>query len=151
MFNDIAQSYTGGIVDVYKPHLINGYYYDVVSLYPTAKYNNPMPVGEVTFTDDPNLDNYFGFVLARIKCDPAKVAFPFLSTKNKNRIVLHSPPCGGWSGWYFSEELKFARKHGYEVTVIVVINFLKENIYLMIILINSLKLKIKLLKMEINL
>lgn len=43
-------AYMGGIVDVYRPHLIGeGYYYDVNSLYPTAMCH-PMPVGIPTFT-----------------------------------------------------------------------------------------------------
>ena len=43
--NLFRESYHGGIVDVYRPHLTGrGYYYDVNSLYPTAM-SNPIPVG----------------------------------------------------------------------------------------------------------
>ena len=43
-------AYLGGIVDVYRPHLIGqGYYYDVNSLYPTAMCK-PIPVGAPTPT-----------------------------------------------------------------------------------------------------
>jgi hypothetical protein len=33
---DIINAYYGGIVDVYKPEMKEGYYYDVNSLYPYA-------------------------------------------------------------------------------------------------------------------
>jgi len=60
------KGYCGGIVDVYKPHLIGeGYYYDVNSLYPTAMCR-PMPVGAptlVNLTIDGFLNgDFFGFV-----------------------------------------------------------------------------------------
>lgn len=43
--NILRESYLGGIVDVYTPHLIGkGYYYDVNSLYPTAMIKT-MPLG----------------------------------------------------------------------------------------------------------
>ena len=43
----IRESYNGGIVDVYKFHLLGeGYYYDVNSLYPTAMCE-PMPIGNI--------------------------------------------------------------------------------------------------------
>jgi hypothetical protein len=84
MFKDIKSGYHGGLSDVFKPHLLGGYYYDVVSLYPYIMSKVPMPVGNITLSDDTNLDSYFGFVLAHIKCDPAKVPFPFLPIKNQN-------------------------------------------------------------------
>ncbi len=45
MYNDLKPGYTGGAVDVYRPHGYNLYYYDVNSLYPYVMKEYPMPVG----------------------------------------------------------------------------------------------------------
>ena len=63
IYKDINLGYKGGLVDVYRPILKNGYYYDVVSLYPTIMKNSLMPCGDIIFSDYSNLYNYFGFVL----------------------------------------------------------------------------------------
>lgn len=62
----LRKGYLGGIVDVYRPHLIGeGFYYDVNSLYPTAMCK-PMPVGTPTLvhlTISEFLEgNFFGFL-----------------------------------------------------------------------------------------
>ena len=67
----LRQSYNGGIVDVYRPHLkTTGYYYDVNSLYPTAMCC-PMPVG-VPKTIDSSLysESFFGFIEATVSSSP---------------------------------------------------------------------------------
>src|SRR6266496_3081477 len=68
--SQFRSAYLGGIVDVYKPHLIGqGYYYDVNSLYPTAMCK-PMPVGLpklVKLTRKEFLEGiFFGFVEATV-------------------------------------------------------------------------------------
>lgn len=88
----LRESYLGGIVDVYRPHLIGeGYYYDVNSLYPTAM-SKPMPVGK------PNLINltiedflkddftFFGFVEATVRA-PVNEYLGLLSIKFKGRLI----------------------------------------------------------------
>jgi hypothetical protein len=68
----LRQSYCGGIVDVYRPHLkTTGYYYDVNSLYPTAMCK-PMPVGIPEILDSLTTeqfleDNFFGFLEATVQ------------------------------------------------------------------------------------
>nr|YP_009640151.1 DNA polymerase type B [Synchytrium endobioticum]QCQ68450.1 DNA polymerase type B [Synchytrium endobioticum]QCQ68469.1 DNA polymerase type B [Synchytrium endobioticum]QCQ68488.1 DNA polymerase type B [Synchytrium endobioticum]QCQ68507.1 DNA polymerase type B [Synchytrium endobioticum]QCQ68526.1 DNA polymerase type B [Synchytrium endobioticum] len=116
MFRDIQSGYIGGLVNVYRPQLWNGYYYDVVSLYPSIMKTQLMPLGKIVLTNNPVLDSYFGFVYAEIICDPNKVQFPFLPMKKADHILCS--PYGEWSGWYFSEELKLAREHGYEIHVV---------------------------------
>lgn len=71
----LRQGYCGGIVDVYRPHLIGeGYYYDVNSLYPTAMCK-PMPVDMPTFTTltptEFEAGSFFGYVEATVQApDP---------------------------------------------------------------------------------
>lgn len=43
--NFIRKSYKGGIIEVFKPHLVDGFYYDINSLYPFVMKDNYMPVG----------------------------------------------------------------------------------------------------------
>ena len=55
----IRESYTGGAVDVYRPHNKIGdffsktyrklFYYDVNSLYPAMMANMPMPIAKPTY------------------------------------------------------------------------------------------------------
>jgi DNA polymerase type B, organellar and viral len=111
------EAYLGGIVDVYKPHLIGeGYYYDVNSLYPTAMCE-PMPVGFPTLvklTPTQFLENdFFGFLEATVEAPNSKSPGGYiglLPIKQNGRLIC---PGGIFSGFFFSEELKLALKHGY--------------------------------------
>ena len=56
IYKDLKIGYTGGSVDVYKPHGENVYGYDVNSLYPYVMKTFPMPIGQPTyFEGDINL------------------------------------------------------------------------------------------------
>nr|AGJ98085.1 truncated plasmid-related DNA polymerase [Glomus sp. DAOM 240422] len=116
----LRESYLGGIVDVYRPHLKGeGYYYDVNSLYPTAMCK-PMPVGKpnlINLTVEDFLEDdftFFGFVEATIRapCPITPAGYiGLLPIKLKGRLIC---PVGTFSGFFFSEELRFALKNGYE-------------------------------------
>lgn len=123
----IRESYLGGIVDVYKPHLQGeGYYYDVNSLYPTAM-SKSMPVGE------PKLESltieefqegfFFGFIEATVRA-PTSEYIGLLAIKLKGRLVC---PGGTFSGFFFSEELYFAIKNGYTLLSIKLCQFLNQH------------------------
>ena len=112
---DIRLSYFGGEVNVYKPRGNNIFCYDVNSLYPYAMLK-PMPIGYPKIVrGDIKLNKSFGFYYASIKT-PLNLEIPVLPYKDniKEKILF---PQGEWKGWYFSEELKEAKKnYNYKIT-----------------------------------
>lgn len=75
LYNDMSQAFFGGMTEVYKPHIGEGYYYDVTSLYPAAAVQNPLPGGEFTkYVENTKegeelfkLEDIFGFVYAQVE------------------------------------------------------------------------------------
>ncbi len=110
----LRKAYLGGIVDVYRPHLIEqtGYYYDVNSLYPTAMCK-PMPVGMpqlVDLTVDEFLNSdFFGFVEGVVRASSEEY-IGLLPIKFQGKLIC---PGGIFTGFFFSEELRFALDNGY--------------------------------------
>ena len=109
--NQFRDAYCGEIVDVYRPHLIGeGFYYDVNSLYPTAMCNS-MPVGIptlVSLTPDKFQEDLFGFLRATVRA-PDNEYIGLLPIKHSGRFIC---PGGSFTGFFFSEELKFAPSNG---------------------------------------
>lgn len=111
----IRQSYKGGIVNVYKPFLDKGYFYDINSLYPYIMKISHMPVGAGIHGNallEPNFDimQFFGFISVEVECP--EMYIPFLTIKDKIKGLI--APIGKWSGVYFSEEIKYALTLGYK-------------------------------------
>jgi hypothetical protein len=134
MYDNMKNAYTGGSVDVYKPHGYNIYSYDVNSLYPTQMANYDMPVGSPTyFEGDINLreeiKNPFGIFEVEVT-SPDNLNYPILQLrfKTKNGIKTISP-LGKWKSWYFSEELYNAIKYGYKFNIIRGYIFERKNIF----------------------
>lgn len=126
LYNDVKLAYYGGITEVYKPYGENLYYYDVNSLYPYAALNS-MPGTNCIYMDTinnsiENIDNFFGFYYCTIKTNNSYLGL--LPVRSKQGIIM---PNGEWSGWYFSEQLKFASLNGYEIFVHKGYNFDKQN------------------------
>ena len=114
-YDHIKSGYNGGHVDVYRPRIGRGYYYDVNALYPTVMRNNPYPVGRgIYFTGQRELLGLFGIVYASIVA-PKDLYAPILLTKTSKYET--TAPLGTWKGWYFTGELVNAIKYGYQVTV----------------------------------
>jgi hypothetical protein len=112
---EIRRAYYGGIVDVVRHIISSGYKYDSNSHYPSAMLND-MPVGNPRVSDLKDLDRIFGFCDVTVTAPSEDVlAVPFLPAYDELGNV-HCPR-GVFSGSYFSEELKFARKHGYIIDV----------------------------------
>ncbi len=126
LFNFIKEGYYGGITDVYIPHGSDLIYLDVNSLYPYAALN-PMPGTDCYYIesfDDKglDLDHLFGFFYARVKTNDLYIGL--LPVHKDNRLIC---PNGEFYGIWSSEELKYARSKGYEITVIKGYQFNKVN------------------------
>ena len=130
MYKDIKEAYFGGITEVYKPYGENLFYYDVNSLYPYSALNS-IPGNICTYTEDfgfkgvynfvsTNLNDLFGFFYCEIETDESYLGL--LPVRHLKGVVM---PQGKWSGWYFSEELKFAAANNYKIKVIKGYNFNK--------------------------
>ena len=124
MFNFIKEAFFGGITEVYIPHGHNLVYLDVNSIYPNEALN-PLPGLNCVYLesyDDKglNLDELFGFFLAKVKTNDQYLGLLPIHA-NESLICPNGEFIGIWS----SEELKFAKEHGYLVTVIKGYNFNK--------------------------
>jgi DNA polymerase type B, organellar and viral len=130
IYKNIRKSYYGGITEVYKPYGKNLFYYDVNSLYPYSALN-PMPGLKCVYIDiiDKNIsdciDDLFGFYYCKIETSDKYIGL--LPIRSEDGLQM---PLGFLEGWYFSEELKFAFKHGYKIQVINGYKFDKiENVF----------------------
>ncbi len=127
----IRRSYKGGIVDVYKPILENGYCYDVNSLYPYVMSKYKMPSTFIEYVKDLNgstnfdINGFFGFVEVDVFCDNLDI--PFL-TYYKKDVGLISP-IGMWRSVYFSEEIKYALSLGYKFKYYSYVSFKSDVLF----------------------
>ena len=125
VYKDIKQAYYGGITEVYKPSGSNLFYYDVNSLYPYVALQD-MPGLECSnmlfYTDDQKIGNLFGFFFCTVQT-PLNGYLGLLPVRDPSGLTF---PLGRWTGWYFSEELKFAEANGYIINVHRGYSFNKE-------------------------
>jgi len=124
VWENIHKAYYGGRVEVFNPIFISNkennfkklYYYDVNSLYPYSSLNR-VPSLNCKYIENfglkKKIENSFGFFFCWIK---SKAGYLGLLPKRTDTCLIF--PNGEWYGWYFSEELKFAKKHGYEIEII---------------------------------
>lgn len=127
----IRRAYKGGVVDVYKPILQNGYCYDVNSLYPYVMSKYKMPSMFIRYVKNENgsnsfdIENFFGFVEVDVVCK--KMEIPFLTYFKKNVGLIS--PVGNWKGVYFSEEIKYALKLGYQFKYYSYVSFKSDTLF----------------------
>jgi DNA polymerase type B, organellar and viral len=121
MYNDLKESYTGGAVDVYKPHGYNIFRYDVNSLYPFVMKEFPMPVGEPVYFegDISQIDkNAYGIFDVDVYT-PKDLNIPLLQTKVKTEKggIRTISGLGSWRGMYNSIEILECIKYGYQFKI----------------------------------
>nr|QWO71376.1 DNA polymerase [Calocybe gangraenosa] len=126
LFNFIKEGYYGGITEVYRPYGKDLVYIDVNSLYPYVALN-PLPGNDCYFMESfeekgLDLDKLFGFFYAKVKTNNSYLGL--LPVHLDNRLIC---PNGEFEGIWSSEELKFAKSKGYEITVIKGYQFNKVN------------------------
>eukprot|EP00299_Pterocystis_sp_00344_P001296 c11129_g1_i1.p1 GENE.c11129_g1_i1~~c11129_g1_i1.p1 ORF type:complete len:391 (+),score=-74.25 c11129_g1_i1:606-1778(+) len=83
----IRSAYKGGHVEVYKPCVTDGYYYDVNSLYPACLLND-MPIGDSIYIYKPKLSTFFGYIKAKVTC-PDNIDKPFLGLKDETGKLIY--------------------------------------------------------------
>ncbi|XP_054789359.1 DNA polymerase-like [Prosopis cineraria] len=124
----LRRAYYGGHADTYQPKGENLDYYDVNSLYPYIMKTFPMPGGKPVWhgkLEGQDIDRLYGYFEAHIVCPPT-IKKPFLAYRdNLSKTIVF--PTGEFVGVYFSEELKYARDIGYQVTLISGYSFEKMN------------------------
>jgi len=128
----IRPGYTGGHVDIYKPHGFNLWKYDINSLYPYVMKNFELPSGKCLFFEgDRDLKDLYGIVFAEIIAPTTGpcLDIPILLVKGKITNGKTIAPLGSWRGWYFTEELKFAVEQGYKVKVLKGYLYEKANLF----------------------
>lgn len=120
MYDFLHKGYTGGSVDVYKPHGKNIFRYDVNSLYPHVMKNFAVPVGTPTYFEGDVFkfkEKPFGVFEVKVTA-PKEINIPLLQKRIKiNGNTSTIAPLGSWEGVYFSEELYNAMKFGYKFEV----------------------------------
>lgn len=126
LFNFIKEAYFGGITEVYKPFGKNLVYIDANSLYPHSSLN-PLPGTDCFFVESflnsgLELEDLFGVFYAKVKTNDLYLGLlPIRTTKG---LIF---PNGEFEGIWSSEELKFAKSKGYEITVTKGYQFNKVN------------------------
>lgn len=98
----------------------------VNSLYPYAALKD-MPGLIATklqyYTKDCDINDLFGFFYCYVEA-PVNSYLGLLPVRDNSGINF---PVGKWTGWYFSEELKFAKENGYNISVIQGYSFNRES------------------------
>ena len=121
-------SYFGGLTELYKPLLKNGFHYDVNSLYPTVM-NLDMPVGISEYFKKPQLNEFFSFFgIAEVEIiTPHNLYIPLLPKHSIVDGIVTG--LGNWKAVYFSEELKAAVSLGYRVKILKSFRFRRGKIF----------------------
>ena len=109
----IRKCYHGGRPINYIQKIIDGYMYDVNSLYPYVM-NNPMPVGQPFYVLNPKLNDFYGFCKASVEV-PASLNNPPLFTSRNGKTIA---PSGKFTGYFYSESLKYAESLGCKVVIL---------------------------------
>ena len=129
----IRKAFFGGRTEVFETFTGQNHYYDINSAYCAAmvEYNMPTgrPIGPYK-VEDPygfnkyEFDNFFGFMYATV-FSPPDIDPPVLPYRSPKGNTLY--PRGVFSGYFFSEQAKLAKNHGYQIMVHETIGFKPNN------------------------
>ena len=108
----IRRSYKGGISEVFRPHLKDGFCYDANSLYPFIMKSTKFPVGIPKSIEGSRIDikNFIGFIECEVECFEE---LNFLSYRCEKRGLL--TPTGCWTDVYYHTEIRKALELGYKL------------------------------------
>jgi hypothetical protein len=111
----IRRSYKGGISEVFKPYLENGFLYDVNSLYPFCmmKYCYPVGPGKFINGSDIDLKDFIGFIECNVSTNKE---LNFLTYRHKTKGLIS--PVGYWKDVYTHFEIKKAIELGYNIEIL---------------------------------
>lgn len=70
-----------------------------------------------------DLNELFGFYYCEVE-SPSNIYLGILPYRKKSKLLM---PEGKWKGWYFSEELKYAKSLGYKINVFKGYSFNRES------------------------
>lgn len=88
-----------------------------------------MPVGNPIYTTEKNLDNIFGFVYGKVIAPSAEeLKIPFIQFKDPKTGIV-SCPRGEFYRMIFTEEIKYAIKHGYKFEILYGYHFKKGGLF----------------------
>lgn len=124
VYREIKKAYYGGKTEVYKPYGEKLHYLDVNGLYPfVALQDMPGTVctKKIFINKDVKIENLFGFFYCDIETNKGYLGL--LPVRDNSGLKF---PLGKWRGWYFSEELKYAKSNGYKIKVIKGYEFNRE-------------------------
>lgn len=131
MYHVMRNGLYGGICENYILHSRKGlkiYVYDIKSSYPSSM-NKPMPVGKPVYSNENNLDSYFGVVFVEVETPKINGEYvllkhPPLPFRLDDGTIIN--PVGRWRSTYCSELVKYVRDfYGYTVKVIYGFKFNK--------------------------
>ena len=113
----IRESYWGGNSQNFggKQIIKDAWYVDMNSQYP-ASMKNKMPTGDPVFSNNTNLNDYFGIVYADIT-PPSEEDLPNLFIQNRDLDGHVTCPRTQFTWWIVSEELKQALDYGYKAKI----------------------------------
>ena len=119
----IRRSYKGGIAEVVKPLLKDGFCYDANSLYPSIMRNEKFPIGKGKFVKGKDIDinNFIGFIECEVETNEN---LDFLTYRHPDRGLI--TPKGSWIDVYHHKEVLKAISLGYKIKFIKGFKYMKE-------------------------
>ena len=104
----IRESYHGGLNNVIKTEMKDGYCYDINSSYPSVMVENLYPIDSgkwVKIESFKELIGKIGFIKCYVEVSK-EVKFPFLSIKNEDKTLIQ--PIGKFEGVFSITEIAYA-------------------------------------------